>query len=196
LNRVPSRNGRRNGGAILAFTSANPGEGVSHVVQFFAEKLSSQTGKPTLVVNAQRLRGLEIRDLLNLPGMRTKGDNVWSVPDEPPGKNNGHGNGTDIPLDHNKLRGPESETGLELLQVLGANFDYTLIDCPSISASYEAVMLAPEVDGVVLVVEADRTKRDQIFRARQTIEMAQGKLMGLVLNRRRHVVPYWFYRKL
>ena len=57
-------------------------------------------------------------------------------------------------------------------------------------------MVAPDVDGVVLVVEADRTKRDQIFRARQTIEMAQGQLMGLVLNRRRHVVPEWFYKRL
>ncbi len=57
-------------------------------------------------------------------------------------------------------------------------------------------MLAPEVDGVVLVVEADRTKRDQILRARRTIEMANGKLMALVLNKRRHVVPEWIYRLL
>jgi Mrp family chromosome partitioning ATPase len=95
-----------------------------------------------------------------------------------------------------KLQPLESQTGLDLLRALGANFDYALIDCPSISTSPEAAMVAPDVDGVVLVVEADRTKRDQIFRARQTIEMAQGRLMGLVLNRRRHVVPEWFYKRL
>ena len=52
------------------------------------------------------------------------------------------------------------------------------------------------VDGVILVVEADRTKRDQIQRAQQTIEMANGKLLGLVLNKRRYVVPKWIYRGL
>jgi Mrp family chromosome partitioning ATPase len=57
-------------------------------------------------------------------------------------------------------------------------------------------MLAPGVDGVVLVVEADRTKRDQIQRAQRTIEMANGNLLGLVLNKRRYVVPRWLYRKL
>jgi Mrp family chromosome partitioning ATPase len=82
------------------------------------------------------------------------------------------------------------------LQALSAVFDYTLIDCPSIKDSYEAAMLAPGVDGVVLVVEADRTKRDQIQRAQQTIEMANGNLLGLVLNKRRYVVPRWLYRKL
>ena len=187
---------RQKGGAIMAFTSANPGEGVSHVVQFFAEKLASQTGKPTLVVNAERLRSLHVTDLVNLPGLRTKVGNLWSVPEKASGDNNGNGNGTGKLPDHGKLRQLESETGLDLLQALGATFDYTLIDCPSISSSYEAAMLAPDVDGVVLVVEADRTKRDQIFRARQTIEMAKGNLMGLVLNRRRHVVPEWFYRRL
>lgn len=196
LARVQSVGSRRTGGAIVAFTSANPGEGVSHVVQFFAEKLASQTGKPTLIVNAERLRSLRVIDLMNMPGMGTKVGNLWSVPDEASGNNNGRGNGTAKSLDHEKLQKLESETGLDLLQALGANFDYTLIDCPSISTSHEAAMLAPDVDGVVLVVEADRTKRDQIFRARQTIEMAKGNLMGLVLNRRRHVVPEWFYRRL
>ena len=76
------------------------------------------------------------------------------------------------------------------------HYAHTLIDCPSIGASHEATVLAPNVDGVVLVVEADRTKRDQILRVRQTIEMAQGELMALVLNKRRHVVPEWLYRML
>jgi Mrp family chromosome partitioning ATPase len=180
----------------VAFTSANPGEGVSHVVQFFAEKLAGQTGKPTLVVNADRLRSLRITDLMNLPGMRTKVGNLWSLPDGPSGNHNGGGNGAGKSTGYEKPQPLEAETGLDLLQALGANFEHTLIDCPSISTSYEAALLAPNVDGVVLVVEADRTKRDQIFRARQTIEMAKGNLMGLVLNRRRHVVPEWFYRRL
>jgi Mrp family chromosome partitioning ATPase len=179
----------------VAFTSANPGEGVSHVVQFFAEKLASITGKPTLVVNAARLRGLSAADLLNLPGIRAKVGQPTAPADVKPEHNNGNGNGAGK-LDAERLQQLESKSGLDLLQALNANFEYALIDCPSISTSHEAAMIAPDVDGVVLVVEADRTKRDQIFRARQTIEMAQGRLMGMVLNRRRHVVPDWIYRRL
>ncbi len=200
LARVQSGRSKRAGGAIVAFTSANPGEGVSHVVQFFAEKLASQMGKPTLVIDAERLRSLRVTDLVNMPAMQTKVGNLWSVPDEAScngnGNGNGSGNGAGKSRVDGKLEQLESETSLDLLQSLGAIFDYTLIDCPSISSSYETAMLAPNVDGVVLVVEADRTRRDQIFRAKQTIEMARGNLMGLVLNRRRHVVPEWFYRRL
>jgi Mrp family chromosome partitioning ATPase len=204
LARVQSGNSKRTGGAIVAFTSANSGEGVSHVVQFFAEKLASQMGRPTLVVSAERLRSLRVSDLMNMSAMQTKVGNLWSVPDELSGttngngngNRNGNGNGASKSQADEKTEQPASETGPDLLQSLGAIFDYTLIDCPSISSSYETAMLAPNVDGVVLVVEADQTKRDQIFRAKQTIEMAKGNLMGLVLNRRRHVVPEWFYRRL
>jgi Mrp family chromosome partitioning ATPase len=201
----------RRTGAIVAFTSANPGEGVSHVVQFFAGKLASQMGKPTLVLTADRLRSLGVTDLMNIPGMQTKVGNLWTVPAEVSGHGNGNGNGHANRNGNGnghgngnagKLRGDEqvqyleSKSGVDLLQSFGAIFDYTLIDCPSISSSHEISLLAPNVDGVVLVVQADRTKRDQIFRAKQTIEMAKGNLMGLVLNRRRHVVPEWFFRRL
>jgi hypothetical protein len=211
LSRVKSGSSRR-AGSLVAFTSANPGEGVSHVVQFFAEKLASQMGKPTLLVTAERLRSLSVADLSNIPSMQTKVGNLWSVPAAFPvnghvngngngkgyGNGNGHGNGNGAGKSRigEQVQHLESETGVDLLQSLGAIFDYTLIDCPSISSSHEISVLAPDVDGVVLVVEADRTKRDQIFRAKQTIDMAKGNLMGLVLNRRRHVVPEWFYRRL
>ena len=188
----------------MAFTSANPGEGVSHTVRFFSEKLGSRNGKPTLVLKAAQVPNLRFTDILDMPAMRMTMVNLWSVLTDAVGGENGnsngnshgHGNGVGKLLNREKLRQLESEKGLKLLQSLRPHFDYVLIDCPSISTSYEAATLAPDVDGVVLVVEADRTKRDQIFRARQTIEMAKGSLMGLVLNRRRHVVPEWFYRRL
>ncbi len=216
MARAQSRMSRQTGGAIVAFTSANPGEGVSHVVQFFAEKLASQTGRPTLVVKAEQLGNLRATDLMDMPPQMKVG-NAWPATEAEignghgngngngngnghghgngngNGNGNGHGNGHGKPLDLRKL---ESETGIDLLLAVSADIGYTLIDCPAISSSDDVAMLAPDVDGVVLVVGADRTKRDQILRARQAIETADGKLLGLVLNRRRHVVPEWFYRRL
>ena len=70
---------RRQRGATVVFTSANSGEGVTHVVRFFAEKLAIHTGKPTLVVNAERLHDLKITDVVNMPGVLTKVGRLNSI---------------------------------------------------------------------------------------------------------------------
>jgi len=64
LTRVRSDISRRGRGSLIAFTAANQGAGVSHVVRFFAEKLASQTRRRTLVVDAPRLRELQKTDQL------------------------------------------------------------------------------------------------------------------------------------
>ena len=177
----------------MAFTSANSGEGVSHVVRVLAGQLATQTGRPTLIVEAESLAHLSPAELLKLPArcVPTNITNLWVL--RKTQSSNGNGN---QPREQTEASQPDARSGIDVLRTLRAAFAHTLIDCPSIGASYEATVLAPNVDGVVLVVEADRTKRDQILRARQTIEMAQGELMALVLNRRRHVVPEWLYRML
>ena len=192
LTRVRSEVSRRGRGSVIAFTSANAGEGVSHVVQFFAEKLAMQTGQRTVLLDASRLRDLHVADFVNTTGcfVQTSVPNLWLLAKE------FEVEGASEQTEQGRGWQEDAEWGLDPLQALTATFTYTLIDCPSLAASYDAEMLAPDVDGVVLVVAADRTKRDQILRARRTIEMANGKLTGLVLNRRRHVVPEWIYRKL
>jgi Mrp family chromosome partitioning ATPase len=179
----------------VAFTSANSGEGVSHVVRILAGQLATQTGRPTLIVEADSLAQLSPAELLKLPArcVPTNTTNLWVL--RKAQSSNGNGNGYK-PLEQTEASQPDAGSGVDVLRTLRAAFAHTLIDCPSIGVSHEATVLAPNVDGVVLVVEADRTKRDQILRARQTIEMAQGELMALVLNRRRHVVPGWLYRML
>ena len=77
------------------------------------------------------------------------------------------------------------------MQALRIIFDYVLIDCPALAVSDEAALLASSVDGVVLVVEAERTRHEQIRQATQTLEMANGKILGLVLNKYRDTSPGW-----
>jgi len=182
-------------GSVVAFTSTNPGEGVSYVVRVLAGQLAKQTGRPTLIVEAESLGQLSPAELLKLSTrcVPTNIANLWVLPKSQ--SSNGNGNGHK-PLDPAEACRPDASRGVEVLRTLRTVFAHTLIDCPSIGASHEATVWAPNVDGVVLVVEADRTKRDQILRVRQTIEMAQGELMAMVLNKRRHVVPDWLYRRL
>jgi hypothetical protein len=140
------------------------------------------------------LQRLRVADYMNMPRSCVKSEmpNLWTLPMDDIGAERAESR----PQAQVDAWQNDPEFGIDRLQALSAVFDYTLIDCPSIKDSYEAAMLAPGVDGVVLVVEADRTKRDQIQRAQRTIEMANGNLLGLVLNKRRYVVPRWLYRKL
>ncbi|HEX6186946.1 MAG TPA: hypothetical protein VFZ40_02605 [Pyrinomonadaceae bacterium] len=185
--------GRRNGtGAVIAFTSANPGAGVSHVTRILGAQLASQTCEPTAIVEAERLNRLQAHELINLRAKcaRTNINHLWVLRKSVNGNGNGH------------QPSAETETystdgaGLDRVHALRATFHHTLLDCPSINDSPAALLIVPQVDGVVLVVEADRTRRDQILRARQTIEMSGGKLSAMVLNKRQHLVPEWLYRVL
>jgi succinoglycan biosynthesis transport protein ExoP len=84
----------------------------------------------------------------------------------------------------------------DCIDLLRNEFDYALIDCSSLRESGDLLSVAPFVDGVILVVEANRTRRDQIQRAERAVEAAQGKLLGHVLNKRTYAIPGWIYRRL
>ena len=90
----------------------------------------------------------------------------------------------------------EVDTGLDSVDALRVSFDNILIDCGPLHESSDAAVLASNVDGVVIVVEAGRSRRDQIVNAQRTIEQAGGKFLGFVLNKRRYPVPEWLYKRL
>ena len=93
-------------------------------------------------------------------------------------------------------QGEEVDTALDSVDALRVSFDNILIDCRSLHASGDAAVLASSVDGVVVVVEAGHSRRDEILNAQRTIEQAGGKFLGFVLNKRRYPVPGWLYRRL
>jgi Mrp family chromosome partitioning ATPase len=68
-----------------------------------------------------------------------------------------------------------------------------LIDCPPLCSSAAVLSLAPYVDGILLVVEDGKRSKAEIYRAVNTINAAQVKIVGIVLNRRRYVLPNWLY---
>jgi len=76
------------------------------------------------------------------------------------------------------------------------NHDCVLIDCGSLDKSADLMRVGPMADGVVLVLEAGRTSRDQLDRAVQLVHELKATLLGSVLNKRRYPVPAWLYRLL
>jgi capsular exopolysaccharide synthesis family protein len=80
-----------------------------------------------------------------------------------------------------------------LMRDLGKEFDLVLCDAPSILAVTDPVLLAKDVDAVVLVIAAQYARRETIARAKSLLETANANIAGAVLNglaaRRRSAVP-------
>jgi capsular exopolysaccharide synthesis family protein len=76
-----------------------------------------------------------------------------------------------------------------LLASLGGQFDFTIVDVPPVNHYADASVLAPKVDGVILVVEADQTPVVDAEAAKRSLERTGGRILGVVLNRRRSYIP-------
>ena len=69
-----------------------------------------------------------------------------------------------------------------VLSVLKDRADMILLDAPPVLAVSDAAVLATKVDGVLLVVRAGQTKRDQVQAARSKLEKVNARLLGAVLT--------------
>ena len=68
-----------------------------------------------------------------------------------------------------------------------------LVDCPALFFSPSAIRVSPHVDGFFLIVEDDARSKAEIQRAVSTIEAAEGRILGIILNKRRYLLPDWLY---
>lgn len=75
-------------------------------------------------------------------------------------------------------------------------FHYVIIDAPPIQKSPESLWLCAQVDGVILVVESERTRKKLAAWTKRRIEAVGGKLIGVVLNKKKYHVPTWLYNRL
>jgi capsular exopolysaccharide synthesis family protein len=69
----------------------------------------------------------------------------------------------------------------EALAELSGLADYVLCDAPPVLAVTDAALWASKVDGVVLVINAGATKRDQAQRAKAVLEKVQARIVGAIL---------------
>lgn len=76
------------------------------------------------------------------------------------------------------------------------NYDTIIVDAPPIVLSPETPPIAPLVDGVVVVVLCGKTKRETVRRSIKLVEQFNGRVVGVVLNRKRHFIPDFIYRRL
>ena len=162
---------------MVAVTASLPGEGVTYLVSHLADRLSTQAPGGVLVVDLSKLSGgAPLIPQIAAPG------------------------GVRKPLSEAAFRGQDWAGSWQFRRDLIArwrsDFEYVLLDCPSSGTGSEATAFAQHVDGIILVVEANRTKSQQLKLTEHQLQMAGGNILGYVLNKRRYLVPEWIYRRL
>lgn len=165
----------------LLITAADSGADKSTALANLAVVMA-QTGDRVIVVDGdlRRPRQHELFGVNNQQGLTTwlSGDgaaplqntaieNLQVLPAGPALKN-------PVALLSNKRLG-------EALAELTAQADYVICDAPPVLAVTDAALWATNVDGVVLLVNAGGTKREEAQRAKVVLEKVQANLLGAVL---------------
>ena len=172
--------------------SALHGEGASSIACLLGRAMADRGRARTLLVDLNlrtpslwRMLGARQREGLTsvVTGQRALGDAVQATPHEGVSlvtAGNGYANAIDV-IDNAKT--------LELVAELGKHADVVFIDAAPVTLYPDARALAPLVDGVILVVEADVTPVAVANRAVELIRDTGANLLGVVLNKRRDYIP-------
>jgi protein-tyrosine kinase len=167
----------------IGITSAAEGEGKSTTVANLAVALA-QSGRRVIILDADLRRpgqhslfGLQREEGLTnfLVGER----NELPLQDTPAG---GVRVLTGGPMPGNPLEALASRRFDQALALARAQADFVLVDTPPAGALADVAVIAPRLDGVLLVVSAGRTKRDLARRAREQLERVNANLLGVVLT--------------
>lgn len=168
----------------LMFTSPGPQEGKSSVAANTAVVMA-QTGKKVIIIDCDfrkpvqhdifGKRNLGLTNYLmaetGIEGLvqTTEIANLQLLTSGP------------IPPNPSELLG--SARMLDVLTYLKSKFDILIFDVPPVIAVTDASVLAAQVDGIVLVVCAGVSRPEMVLRAKELLLHAQGKILGVVLNR-------------
>jgi capsular exopolysaccharide synthesis family protein len=191
---LPGRTNR-----VIMFTSAVRGEGCTTLVASLGFTLATRAGVRVVLVDGNikapglaNLMGLGShagltdivgRDLdLNLALRSTPTPNLHVLL---------CGN---TPLISSEVFG--SARTASILENLKRHHRYVLIDTSAVMSVPEVAMQGKQADGVVLVARANKTDRAVLQKARDLLQDGGANLLGVVLNRRRFVIPEFIYRRL
>lgn len=184
---------------VLLFTSAMHEEGVTTLALAYARLLAMQSDQRIVVIELNA-RTPSLASRLGLAGAEgvthyfAAGQPFASLVQRPPGEqfdavHVGTPDATQIQINLEREFPHLVEEALK-------TYDTVIVDAPPVVMCPETPPLAPFVDGVVLVVHSGRTKRETVDRSIKQIQQFQGRVLGVVLNRKRYYIPYFIYRRL
>lgn len=183
--------------STLLVTSAEPGEGKSTVAANLAYSLA-QSGNKVLLIDCD-LRLPSMHKMFNVHNdvglsnllkgkaklcqviQTSKIPDVFILPSGP------------LPTNPAELLGsPEMAA---LLAEVKLHFSSVVLDAPSLLAVADALILAPAVDGVVMVIGRGYVREGAARAACQHLKDAKANALGIVINRAEGLSRYGYYRR-
>ncbi|MCR8842237.1 CpsD/CapB family tyrosine-protein kinase [Paenibacillus sp. SC116] len=100
-----------------------------------------------------------------------------------------------IPPNPSELLSSPSMTSF--MTELSESYDLIFVDTPPVLLVADAQIMAAKCDGVLLVVQYGRIKREEIRKAKANLELVNANLLGTVLNQYKAKVSsrYHYYRE-
>ena len=84
----------------------------------------------------------------------------------------------------------------ELLDKFKKQYDYVFFDCPPVIPVTDTSILAPQCDGVLMILQAGRTQRGVLAHAQDRLQTVKAKVLGYVMTNIEYHIPEYIYRYL
>lgn len=88
-----------------------------------------------------------------------------------------------------------SDSFIKLIQDNLHSYDLIIYDSPDLFSSSIALYLAKITHNVLLVIEAEKTRKEIINRAIRSLNNVNAKVLGIFLNKVRYHIPDFIYKK-
>lgn len=166
----------------LLMTAPETGDGKSLVVANLAV-VFAQAERRVVVVDAD-LRAPAQHTLFGLDNTRGLSSLLSGAVDAPPVQETSLPNLrvlTSGPLPGNPSDLAYSGRMSQALAAIAADADIVLIDTPALGAVSDSAILASQVDGVLLVISAGKTRREHAQAAKDTLARARARVLGAVM---------------
>jgi Mrp family chromosome partitioning ATPase len=183
-------------GIVLHIVAATAGEGASTIAREFAMLAGTTGHRRTLLIDADR-RDPQTARAFDCDTGQGLVELLWGGLDDADVLQPVAGTLMSVTCLIGE-RGPASvdaDSLRELYSRLREQFELIVVDCPPVGEGYSN-LLPEAVDGVILVVQAEKTRPAVIARARDVIQQAGGQVLGAVLNRRTNYIPEFLYKLL
>jgi Mrp family chromosome partitioning ATPase len=81
-------------------------------------------------------------------------------------------------------------------QELRKEFDYIVMNAPPLNVYADGMVLGRLMDGVVVVLEANASRREAALRVTNSLRTTNIPILGAVLNNRTFPIPEAVYKRL
>lgn len=184
---------------VVMFIGSNSNEGTSTIARHLAKSASLRLGKSVLLIDLDRSRP-EFQVFVDVaPECNLEEVIKTDLPVEKAFCQVEDSSLYVMPLFQQSSLNPktlDSAKNTMFWESLRDRFDMIILDTPPATLFPDGLAMVRQVDGVVLVVEAEKTRWPVALRVKEKLLKNGANVLGIAFNKRRFYIPDWLYKRL